>query len=263
MAYVVQALEGAHACGAHGNNGSGSGGKLGEEVTRHADELGVHVVSANVVALHGLESAGTHMQSELTAGNATTVALGKHLVGKVQTCRGCCHAAVDVAVHGLVVGEVAFLGATVQVRRNGNLAQRLEHRGKCHFVAIPAEDYLKCVATALATGGTDGDGLAIDGDRLRERTALPALAVAHQAQPCALAGGLENELVIVGSDRFEAEDLDLAACGFAKAQTGVDHARVVIDEHGIAGQQLWHFLENVLFNGVVFVHEHLALLALR
>ena len=202
------------------------------------------------------------MQGELTSCDAAAVTLGQHLVGEMKACRWRCHAAVDVAVNRLIVGEVAFLGAAVEVGGDGNLAHCLKHRCKSDVVAVPVERYLKGVASTLSAGGVDGDCVAVDNNVLRQRTALPALAVAHQAQPGAAAVGLENELVVAWGYWLKAENLYLAAGGLAESQSCVYHTRVVVDEHRVAGQQSGHLMEDMLLNGLVFVHEHHALLSM-
>ena len=152
--------------------------------------------------------------------------------------------------------------AAVQVWRNGDFSQRFKHRGKGHAVAIPLKGYLKCVAAALATVGINGDCLAVDNNLLRQRATFPTLAVAHQTEPSALTCSLKYELIVVWGNRLQAKNLDLTACRFAKTKPGIYHASVVVNEHGIARQQFGHFIEQVLLNVLVPVHQHLALFTL-
>ena len=203
-------------------------------------------MAAYVLALDRLESAGAHVQCELAACNAAAVTLGKHLAGEVQAGRGGSHAAVDVAVHRLVVGGIALLGLAVQVGRNGYLAYGIEQRGKGHLVAIPGKGNFPRVAATLAARGRECELAAVDLDHLRERTLLPALAVAHQAQPGAGTGGLEYLLVVARQHWLEAEDFDRGAGVLAETQAGVDDARVVVDEHRALWQQCRHLVEAVL-----------------
>ena len=94
---------------------------------------------ADVFAFDRLESASTNMQREFAADNAQAVALGQKLVGEMQSCRRGRHTAVYVAIDGLIVGRVASLGVTVQVRRYGNHTNCIEQRGKGNVVTIPIE----------------------------------------------------------------------------------------------------------------------------
>ena len=97
-------------------------------------------MTGKVLTLYGLECAGTHMECELAALDAEFVTLSQRFVGEMQPGRGSSHAAVDVAIHSLVVGGVARLGFAVEVWRNGNFAYAVEDRGKRHVVAVPTVD---------------------------------------------------------------------------------------------------------------------------
>ena len=133
-------------------------------------------------------------------------------VGEVQArCRGG-HATVDVAVNGLIISRVALFGATVQVGRDGNLADSLQHVGKGDAIsflptAVPVKGDFPRVAALLAARGCQDDLTALDGDSLRQGALFPALAVAHQALPHAVARGLEYLLIVARQHRFQAEDL--------------------------------------------------------
>ena len=147
-------------------------------------------------------------------------------------------------IHGLIIGAVAGFGAAVEIRRNGNLAHRFEHRRKGDIVSVPSECNEECIATAFTTRGAERNLLAIDSDNLLEVAAFPALGVAHKAQPSAGVGGLENLGIVDGRNRFEAEHLDGGtAAGFAKTQAGINHLSVVVDEHAVLGQQSRHVAE--------------------
>ena len=61
LANVIQALEGAHAGGAHGDDGAGSVDDVLDHVAWHADELIVHGVVTDVLTLNRLEGARTHV----------------------------------------------------------------------------------------------------------------------------------------------------------------------------------------------------------
>ena len=61
-AYVVEALEGAHAGGANGNNRCRGIAKFHKQAARDRDKLGVHVVPAYGFAFHRLKCSGAHME---------------------------------------------------------------------------------------------------------------------------------------------------------------------------------------------------------
>src|SRR3712207_7719573 len=67
------------------------------------------------------------------------VEIAQHSIGKVQACRGCSHASLYLAVHRLVGSLIAFLGLTVEIRRNRQLAHGLKYLGKAHLRGIPIE----------------------------------------------------------------------------------------------------------------------------
>ena len=146
------------------------------------------------------------------------------------------------------------LGATIQVWWNGYFAHRLEQRGKSDVVAIPGESYLKRVSTAFAACCCDSNVVATDTDLLHQVATLPALAIAHKTQPCALCCGLENELVVVWRYRFEAEDLNIAAGCFLETESSIDYSGVVVNEDGIVGEQRWHLVKDVLLYDVILEH---------
>ena len=180
----------------------------------------------------------------------------------MEACSWCCHATIDVAIHRLIVGKVTFLGATIQVGWNGYFAHRLEQRGKSDVVAIPGESYLERVSTAFAACCCDSNVVATDTDLLHQVATLPALAVAHKTQPCALCCGLENELVVVWHNWLEAEDFNVATGCFLETESSIDYSGVVVNEDGIVGEQRWHLVKDVLWDVVVLVHKHFALLTL-
>ena len=72
-AHVVEALEGAHAGGAHGNGTGLMGQQLGNGVAAHADVFGVHLVALYLLALDRLERSGTHVERDLLAVDAAAV----------------------------------------------------------------------------------------------------------------------------------------------------------------------------------------------
>ena len=90
-AHVVEALEGAHAGGAHGNGTGLMGKQLGNGLAAHADVFGVHLVTLYLLALDGLERAGAHMERDLLAVDAAAVDGLQHLGGEMQSGRWCGH----------------------------------------------------------------------------------------------------------------------------------------------------------------------------
>ena len=111
--------------------------------------------------------------------------------------------------------------------------------------------------------GFQGDGASLHFYVLHKGTLLPALTVAHQAEPGASAGGLENELIVDRRHRFQAKNLHHRACRLAKPQSGVDYARVVVHQHCIIGQQLRHIVEMSFANVAPhLIAEQFALLTL-
>ena len=93
---VVEALEGAHGGGAHGDDTAGGVGKLLDEGQRHGDELAVHLVLPYRVRFDGLERACADVERQLAARDATAGYLIEHAGGEVQPGCGGGDGAVDV-----------------------------------------------------------------------------------------------------------------------------------------------------------------------
>ena len=173
------------------------------------------------------------------------------------------HAAIDVRIHGLIVGAVAGLRAAIEVWRDGYFAHRVENRSKSDFSVIPSENYLEGIATAFATQGAQSNRRAIDIYSERQFTRFPSLAVAHKAKPSARLCGLEYLSIVARQHRLEAKNLDnSAATRFAEAQTGVDDASIVVDKHAALGQKSRHIGKTVFTYFTVAIKQEFALFAL-
>ena len=169
-AHPVEALQGAHAGGAHGDGLAVVAQQLVDGLAAHADILGVHLVVCYLLALHGLERACTHMEGELLAVDALVVDGGKHLGGEMQAGGGGGDAALDLRVDGLVGALVAFLGLAVQVGWDREFADSIKHLGEGRGLQIPGsrglqipgsrfpfEVYAVAGAMLRSSGGTEDE----------------------------------------------------------------------------------------------------------
>ena len=94
------------------------------------DVLGVHFVAAYVLALDGTERAGTDVQRHLFALNATGIDVLEHALREVQASRWSRHRTLYLRIDRLVGRLVALLGLSVQVGRDGQLADGIDDFGK-------------------------------------------------------------------------------------------------------------------------------------
>jgi len=93
--HVIEALQRAHAGGAHSDGAAAVGHETLYGVTIDGDVLGVHVVSANLFALDGAEGAGAHVQRHLFALYISLLQAVQHAFREVEPGRRGGHAALD------------------------------------------------------------------------------------------------------------------------------------------------------------------------
>ena len=92
--------------------------------------LGMHVVSAYVLALDGTERACSDVQRHLLALNAAGIDVAEHTLREVESRRWRRHRALYLGVDRLVGYLVALLRLAVEVRRDGKLADGIDDLGK-------------------------------------------------------------------------------------------------------------------------------------
>ena len=145
---IVEALDGAHGGGAYGGAAAAMGEESLDGVARYVDELGVHLVVANLLALDGTEGAGADMEGDLIALYTSLIDGTQHAVGEMQSRGGGCHGAVNLRIHSLVGVEVALLCGAVEVGGDGQLAHGLEQGGEgVGVVPLKADDIAVAVLT--------------------------------------------------------------------------------------------------------------------
>ena len=130
QAYVVDPLESEDRRGANGEGFAAMLDELLDGLPTYHDVFAMHLVVADVLALHGLERAGTHGEGQFLAVDARGVEVGEHSLGEVQSGRRGCHRTLYLGIEGLVGAIVALLRLTVQVGWDGEFAHRLKDFGE-------------------------------------------------------------------------------------------------------------------------------------
>ena len=257
----IEALEGARAGGADGHDGLAVlCDEVGDERAAHDDGLGVHGMLADGVGGHGAEGAGPDVQRHLVEAEATLAQGGDEGLGEVEPRRGGGHGAVEAGEDGLVTVAVGRLGVAVQVRRQRDLARRLEHRGEGQGCGRPAELDVGILVVLRDALRREGDRLSAYVEFHRERALLPAFGVADETSPTHGRRGGEGHLVVLLG--LKAKHLDARACGLVELQAGADDLGLVEDQQGALGQEVADVLELRLLYPAVLEHQQLGGVAL-
>ncbi len=104
------------------------------------------------------------------------------------------------------------------------------------------------------------DRLVIDEDRLGQGPLLPFLEVPDQTGPAATPGLLEDQGVIMGLDRLQAENLDACAGLFPEKQAGLYDSGIIEYHQGLPGQEIRDALKYTLAYFPVAVEQELGLI---
>ena len=108
------------------------------------------------------------------------------------------------------------------------MAGSVDNRGERHLLIVPTEKHVVGVARQiLAELGSERHSPAAYFKFFRYRALLPALQVADQTAPAALAARLKHQHVVLRLNRFEQKDLYARPGSLAELHTGIDHPRVV------------------------------------
>ena len=136
--HIVEALQGADTRGADGNGLSLVTDQFGDGLTAHTDILGMHLMTLDFLALHGLKRACADVQRQFLTVDAVGINRLKHLRCEMQTGCRCRHTALNLRIDRLVGGLVALLRRTVQIRRNGQFTHGVDDLSETHR-GIPRE----------------------------------------------------------------------------------------------------------------------------
>ncbi len=263
LAQKIQTLEGAHTGGAHGYDMPQIGQNISDGLAWHGDNFGMHGVPVGIVGFDRLERACADMQRKLGGSDAPPAQVVEHGRGEMQTRGGSGYGALDTRIDGLVGGLVALLGFAVEVGRNRQLAYGIENLGKRESGIIPREMNGKGVARLLALGGTQRDHLATGHrDRKLDKGVTELLGVADHTFPSTTHGAAKRELVVVGRNGLEAEDLDTGTADLVKHQSRLNDTRVVVDQQRMGGDIVAHMVEQILADVSVLVNQQLGVVAL-
>ena len=122
------------------------------------------------------------------------------------------HGAFDLRIDGLIRLQILRLCLTVQIGRNGQYADSLEHVGEGAAGIVPAEiDEIARLARYGDAFGRERNRFTVDGDRDVQLARLPSLAIAHEAMPSAMGRLCKRLLIVARHGWLEAEDFDHGA----------------------------------------------------
>ena len=262
-AYVIEALQRAHRGGAYGHDVPQATLQPLDALAAHGDELGVHLVPLDGLALDGLKGSGAHMQGHLLAAYAFRVDSGQHLRGEVQSGGRRRYRTFDFRVDRLVGLQVALLRLAVQIGGDGQHACRVEDVGEGVAGVIPAEANLVGVAVRGDLLGRERHALLADGDAAAQRALLPLLQVAYEAGPGARLRLLKHKGVVVWRVGLQAEHLDAGARLLLKQQARLDHPRVVIHQQGVGGHEVGDVLKLAFFDLSRSIEQQLRFVSFR
>ena len=254
-AYIIQALERADRSSAHRRAMTAVRQEAFQTAPLHGHPLGVHRVAANFLALHRLECSRAHMEGDFVALDTAFVELPQHFGREMQAGGGSGHRPLDLGVDGLVSLQVLLLGGAVQVGRDGQFADGIEHLGKGDIVGIPRKAHLVPGVAHPEAFRTQCQLAAVHGNGPFQHTLLPLLQIADQARPAASAPLREGELIIGRGVRFQAKDFDEGARSLAKMQTGIDDLGIIEDHQLARRQEGGQIAEDALRHLPAAVHQ--------
>ena len=211
----------------------------------------MHLVPLNLLALHGLEGSGTHVQRQFLQVHSLRTQGVEHTGREMQAGGGCGHGPLYLGVNGLVGRLVALLRFAVQVGRDGQLTKHFEDVGKGHFGIVPMEIHPMAGTAAFAPLGDQCQRTSLHRHLAAQGTFLPLLQVAYHAEPGGMAGLLEIQRIVVRLNGFKAEHLDERARLLAEVQAGLDDLGIV-EYHQTACRQ-------IIGQGGEAVFSHLAM----
>ena len=110
--------------------------------------FGMHFMPFDRFALDRLECSGSDMQRQFFATETFGIQVRQHLRCEMKSRRRCGYRTFDFRINSLVRLQIAFLRFTVQIRRYGQFACRIQHFGKAE-TTVPTEPYLMCLSVAL------------------------------------------------------------------------------------------------------------------
>ena len=135
----------------------------------------------------------------------------------------------------------------MQIGRNGQYADSLEHVGEGAAGIVPAEvDEIARLARYGDAFGRERDWFTADGDRGVQLARLPSLAIAHEAMPGAMGRLCKRLLIVARHGWLEAEDLDHGAGVLAEQQAGPNDPGVVEDKQCTVRQAVGQVAEERL-----------------
>ena len=122
------------------------------------------------------------------------------------------HGTLDLRIDGLIRLQILRLCLTVQIGRNRQHADSLEHVGEGAAGIVPVEiDEIARLARYGEAFGRERDWFTADGDCGVQLARLPSLAVAHEAMPGAMGRLCKRLLIVARHGWLEAEDFDHGA----------------------------------------------------
>ena len=260
--HIIEALQRAHTRRAHRDSFSIMGDEPFQGAPTHTDKFGVHRVAFYLLALHGLEGAGPHMQRQFLALQSVGIQVGQHPVGEMESGGGRRHTALDFRVDGLIGLLVALLCGTVEIGRDGQFAYRLEQFGPADLRVVPIESDTMTGGMCLQPGGSEHYLDAAHGDGQPQRSLLPLLQVAHQTKPLAMAAALEHLLIIGRGKGLQQEYLDEGSRLLAEMEASLDDLRVVAYDQRTSWKIGRQMIEMVFAHTPLPVDQQLRVVAL-
>ena len=205
-------FECAQRCRADGDHGTAAGTRRGNRADRRCIEavvLGMHLVEGQIFVLHGRKRTGANVKCDKGSLDTTGGQCGKSRVVEMQTRRGGRHRTGGARVDRLIAFRVRCIRRPPDVRRQRNLAIGVQP-GQQRTRVVEA-DKMETIVAVLH-----------DGRR-----------AARKLQWGSRAWGMTRPHLhprfIRAGDPFE-QDLDFAAGGLVRADTRLDHPRVVADD---------------------------------
>ena len=150
----IEALERTHRSGTHSDDMSEVRLDMCNRLTGHGDDLRVHGMLIGIGRLNRQERTRTHMERHLIGLDTAGMQVCQYFLCKMQSCRRCCHTALDTRINGLVGLQIALFGLTVEVRRDRQFAGCIEYLGKRHILFIPRKTHGEGITQNLLFIGT-------------------------------------------------------------------------------------------------------------
>ncbi len=157
-----------------------------------ADPFGVHLVTRYFFAFDRLERTSPHMQGYFVLLYSPLAESLQHSRSEVQAGSRRGHGTFHLGIYGLVVRQVRCFRLSVQIGRNGKLANGFEHVGEGSLFTVPTEaDGMRCPHRAEKFGGQP-DGAAAHLHCAFKQAGFPAFQVSDETEPYRRVACLEH-----------------------------------------------------------------------